>query len=112
MKKLFYFLLKRYSKTEAQRIGILDVLNSQVQSSYPEQTPYGNIYNSYIEFIVSNHTIYHNVMNNDQKSLDMIKKGLDNTYPEAIKIIKDERTGKKQKRELRRLKIKKLYKKL
>lgn len=110
MKKLFYFLLKRYSRTEAQRIGILDTLHSQVQSNYPEQTPYGNIYNAYIEFLMANHTIYCGVMDNNQATLDMIKKGLDNTFPDAISGIKYERSGKKQKRELRRMKIKKLWK--
>lgn len=110
MKKLFYFLLKRYSKTEKQRIGIFDIIHSQVQSNYPEQTAYGNLYNAYIEFLMGNHTIYCNVMNNDQASLTMIQNGLDCSFQIAIQYVKDERSGKKQKKELRISKIKKLWK--
>ena len=52
MKKLFIYLLKKYSRTEEQRVEILERLHFQVQNDYTEQTIFGNVCNSNIEFIM------------------------------------------------------------
>lgn len=48
MKRLFMYLLKRYSTTEKERIEILQVLEDNVLGDYYEQNSFGNVYNSFI----------------------------------------------------------------
>lgn len=95
MKKLFFYLLKKYSKTEEQRLYIHEFLNQQVRNEYTEQSGYGNIYNSNIEFIMANDLIRSLVEENKTKELEMIKEGLAISTEEAIKFIKNEPRRKK-----------------
>lgn len=95
MKKLFLYLLKKYSKTEEQRLEILNVLNSQVINEYTEQTIFGNVYNSNIEFIMSHDFIRTLIEENRTEELDMIKEGLKISTEEAMKYIKNEPRRKK-----------------
>lgn len=91
MKYIFYWLLKRYSHTEKQRIEILKVLDDKVSSNYSEQTMFGNVYNYFIEFVLSNSFINRCVIENDKESLKMIKSGIEKTFDETILyIIKEE----------------------
>ena len=90
MKKLFYLLLKKYSKTEAQRIKIFSVLHEQVAEEYNEQTVYGNIYNANIEFLMSNEFVVKKVKADDKISLEMIGNGLNNSYKQSLDFIKNE----------------------
>ena len=88
MKKLFLYLLKIYSKSEKQRLEILNILNEKVQDDYTEQTAYGNVYNSNIEFIMGNKFIRTLIEQDRIDELNMIKEGLTHSTEEAIKYIK------------------------
>jgi len=90
MKKLFFYLLKRYSQTEKDRIQILSKLDEQIYWTYNEQTTFGNVYNYFIEFVMSNDFIKTRVKENDKESLKIIKKGINNTFDDAIGYIKKE----------------------
>lgn len=90
MKRFFYWLLIRYSKTEKQRIKILSVLDEQVRDNYNEQTLFGNVYNYFIEFVIANPFIVKNVMLNDKETLNILKSGIYKSYDEAINYIKKE----------------------
>lgn len=91
MKRLFIYLLKKYSKSEEERLEILSILNEKVQETYTEQSVYGNIYNFYIEFIISLNVIRDLVKNDNQDHLDMIKRGIDASYEESIEWIKKDK---------------------
>ena len=90
MKKLFLFLLKMYSHTEEERIEIHKILNDQVSNRYREQTSFGNVYNSNIEFIMSNDTIRRLIENNEVEYLKMIEGGLHSSIKDAFQYIKNE----------------------
>lgn len=91
MKKLFLFLLNRYSNTEKERIQIIKVLNDKVSDNYREQTTFGNVYNSNIEFVMANEFIKKLVKENDLDSLKIIEAGLTTSYWESIGYIKNEK---------------------
>lgn len=90
MKKLFFKLLKKYSRREKGRLDILSILADNVGYEYNEQTNFGNVYNFNIEFIMSNKLIKKLVKNNDIESLKIIKRGLNKSFDEAIEFIKKE----------------------
>ena len=98
MKKLFLYLLKKYSKTEEQRLEIQEVLNEQVRNEYTEQTGFGNVYNSNIEFIMGNDLIVNLIYQNKKDELDIIERGLTESTKEAFKYIKNEPRRKKLKK--------------
>ena len=97
MKKIFLYLLKLYSKSESQRLEILNILNEKVQEEYTEQTAFGNVYNSNIEFIMSNQFIRQLIEENNPVYLNIIKNGLINSTEKAFKHIKTEPRRKKLK---------------
>jgi hypothetical protein len=68
-KKLFFYLLKQYSRTEKDRLKILSELDKNVHIEYNKQTEFGNVYNFYIEFILSNKFIKTLVKDRDSKNL-------------------------------------------
>lgn len=105
MKKLFYYFLKKYSNTEKGRLEIQSILNEQVENEYSEQTKYGNVYNSFIEFIISNNFIIELVNENDLTSLNILKNGISDNFEQGIYFIKNEKIKK-----MRRLKIRKIKK--
>lgn len=90
MKKLFLFLLRRYSNTEKERLQIIKILNDKVSNNYREQTTFGNVYNSNIEFIMANEFINKLVKENNEEFLKMIQNGLSESYWEAIEYIENE----------------------
>lgn len=90
MKKLFFYLLKKYSKTEKDRMKILSELDEGIHYTYNEQTNFGNVYNFFIEFIMSNEFIKRRVRESDETSLKMIKRGIDKSYDESIDYIKND----------------------
>ncbi len=101
MKKLFFYLLKKYSRTEKQRWAILEKLDVSIYNEYNEQTTFGNVYNFFIEFIMSNEFIKGRVLKNDKESLTILKRGITNTFDDAINQIKNEtifKDGKNKKR--------------
>jgi len=86
MKRLFLYLLRRYSKTESQRMEIYQELWYQVKEMYDEQTVFGNIYNMNIEMLMSNPFFQHCVMTNQKGYLDMMKSGLNESFDEAVQF--------------------------
>lgn len=90
MKRLFLYLLDRFSKTEKQRIKILTTLDDKISDEYSEQTPFGNVYNYFIEFAMANPFIVKLAMQNDKDSLDILKKGIEKSFDEAIVYIQKE----------------------
>tara|TARA_R110000772_G_scaffold17946_3_gene50139 strand:+ start:223906 stop:224202 length:297 start_codon:yes stop_codon:yes gene_type:complete len=98
MKKLFLYLLRKYSKTENGRLEILKELDDGVYYNYNEQTSFGNVYNYFIEFMMSNPFVYSRVVKKDTESLEILKKGINTAFDESIEIIKGDlkyRTNKK-----------------
>ncbi len=53
MKKLFFWLLKKYTRTEKQRLEVFSRLHEAVSETYSEQNQFGNLYNANIEFIMA-----------------------------------------------------------
>jgi len=98
MKKLFLYLLKKYTKTEKDRIDIIEVLNENVICEYNEQTGFGNIYNSHIEFIMGNKLIRSIIYENRAGEVDMIKGNLTSSIDAAIRFIKNEPRRQKLKK--------------
>ena len=83
MKKLFFWLLKKYTRTEKQRLEVFSRLHESVSETYSEQTPFGNVYNANIEFIMASPLIKKLVKDSRRGSsysesyeLNMIKNGL------------------------------------
>lgn len=94
MYKIFKYLLNKYANREEGRLLIFNTLHNKVIEEYSEQTPFGNVYNSYIEFILSNDTITRFVKNNDTNSIDIVKRGLNKEFDDGIKYIKTEKLKK------------------
>ena len=88
MRKLFYYLLKIYSNTEKDRLKILSKLDDEIHNDYYEQTNPGNVYNFFIEFIMSNYYIRTSLRKGDMKTLEMIKDGINDSFDEAIEWLK------------------------
>ena len=90
MKWLFNILLEKYSNTEEERREIHKTLQRKVNLNYMEQTVAGNIYNNQIEVVMSNDVICKLVKEGDEKNLEMIKRGLNKSFDEAIGYIESE----------------------
>ena len=100
-KRLFIYLLKKYTKSESDRLDVYKVLHSQVCDDYSEQSGFGNIYNAHIEFVMANPLI--NSWVDNKPEIDMIKSGIGNAYDSAIQNIKEERRNKIRRNKLSRL---------
>ena len=87
MKKLFLFLLKRYSNTEAQRMEIYRELWYKTKEEYNEQTAFGNVYNMNIEVLMSNPFFESRIMLGEKEDLQMLKQGLSNSFDESVEFI-------------------------
>ena len=90
MRRLFNYLLKKYSKTEEDRLKILSELDNSIYKEYHEQTTFGNVYNFFIEFVMANEFIKKRVSEHDTTSLDMTREGIIKAYDEALGYIKKE----------------------
>lgn len=88
MKRLFLYLLKRYTRREAGRLEVQQILQEQVENDYTEQTRYGNVYNGHIEFLMANSLVNELVKNEDRVGIIMIKQGLESAFHNAIDYIK------------------------
>jgi len=86
MKKLFLLLLKKYSKTESQRMVIYRELWYQTKSDYREANVFENINNMNIEVLMSNPFFKRRVELGDVKYLKWIKKGLEKSFDESIEL--------------------------
>lgn len=90
MKKIFLFLLKKYASTEEGRLEIYEVLHQKTCDAYNEQTPYGNVYNSNVEFVMANSFIQTLVRQNSSNSLNMIRNGMKESVELGIKHIQND----------------------
>lgn len=90
MKKLFLFLLRKYSKTEKERMEIYKELWYQVKSEYNEQTAFGNVYNMNIEVLMANPFLQSCVHTENSERVQVLKTGLNNSFDEAVDFIKKE----------------------
>ena len=89
MKRLFIYLLKKYSKNEKDRIEVLRILDEQVQNEYTEQTGFGNVYNFFSEFVLASSFTREMVNLGETDSIEVLKSGINSTFDETITIIKD-----------------------
>lgn len=87
MKKLFYLLLRHYANRESGRLEILEVLHEKVTEEYSEQTTFGNVYNYYIEFLMSNSFVKRCVREEDHRSLTLLRKGIDASFNAAMSYL-------------------------
>ena len=92
MKQLFFYLLKKYSKTEKQRLLILSKLDDTIHGEYSEQTSFGNVYNYFIEFMISNDFVKSKVLKSDTESLEILKRGIISAFDESVEIMNRELT--------------------
>lgn len=97
MKKIFFWLLNKYTRTEKQRLEVFSVLYKSVSETYYEQTQFGNVYNANIEFIMASPVIKKLVKDSRRGAshtksweIDMIKNGLSVSTEDAIEYIKKE----------------------
>ncbi len=87
MKKLFLYLLKRYSNNESQRMEIYRELWYKTKQEYDEQTAFGNVYNMNIEVLMSNPFIQNRVKQGDTEHLQMLKDGLSNSFDKSVDFL-------------------------
>lgn len=87
MKKLFFFLLRKYSKTESQRMEIHKELWYQVKDEYNEQTAFGNVYNMNIEVLMANPFFVSRVELGQDEHLRMLKQGLAASFDESVEFV-------------------------
>lgn len=91
MKRLFFWLLRNYSRTEKERLEIFEVLHEKVSENYYEQTPYGNLYNANIEFIMASPLMKTLVQEERQISIEMTKAGLQKSVSTAVEYLQNEK---------------------
>ena len=89
-KKIFLYLLKKYTKTETDRVEILKQIEVSISEEYYNQTHMGNMYNLFIEVLISNST-FKNICRyeGDDGLLDMLKVGIANSVDKSSEIVKD-----------------------
>jgi hypothetical protein len=88
--RLFLYLLRKFSKTERQRLIILKEMWAGVLREYNEQTYTGNVYNFQIEFIMSNDYIKMLSASEDEKTLDRIRASVIEGTIAGIEILNRE----------------------
>ena len=87
-KRLFLYLLKKYTKTEKGRLEVYKELNNQSCMEYHESSGFNNFYKSYLEFIMANWLVEHLVINKMDESFKNLKLGVINVLEEGIQILK------------------------
>jgi hypothetical protein len=87
MKKLFLFLLRKYSQTESQRMEIYKELWYNTKDEYNEQTSFGNVYNMNIEMLMANPFFESRVMLGQDEHLRMLKEGLAKSFDESVEFV-------------------------
>jgi hypothetical protein len=90
MKRLFLFLLRKYSNTEKQRTEIYRELWYKVKEEYNEQTAFGNVYNMNTEVLMANPFFESRVLLGREEregDLKMLKSGLADSFDESVAFI-------------------------
>ena len=98
LKKLFFFLLKKYATTDKERIAILKVINQSVCEDFYEQTVYGNIYNYFWEFLRSLELTIVTIGAYNPENIETIKRGLSQDFDGFIRYINNVASGKIKRR--------------
>lgn len=90
LKKIFFFLLRKYSNTEAERMVIYKQLWDKVCDEYSEQNAFGNVYNMNIEILLSN-PVFNKIAKGENKEyLQMLKGGLAESFDDSVDFVKKE----------------------
>ena len=92
MKRLFLFLLRKYSNTEEQRTEIYRELWYKVKEEYNEQTAFGNVYNMNTEVLMANPFFESRVLLGKDEELKMLKSGLEKSFNESVAFVLSEGT--------------------
>lgn len=92
MKRLFLFLLRKYSNTEEQRTEIYRELWYKVKEEYNEQTAFGNVYNMNTEVLMANPFFESRVLLGKDEDLKMLKSGLEKSFDESVAFVLSEGT--------------------
>lgn len=87
MKKLFLYLLRKYSTTEAERMEIYRQLWWNTKNEYNEQTSFGNVYNMNIEMLMANPFFESRVMLGEDEHLRMLKEGLAKSFDNSVEFV-------------------------
>jgi hypothetical protein len=90
LRKLFKYLLKRYSKNEKDRLEIMEELWNSVLWTYNEQTYPGNIQNMQIEILLSNPFVRYAAGSFDDATLNSIRIISSTAADKAIEFIQKE----------------------
>ena len=89
-KRIFLYLLRKFSRTEEKRLMILREMWAGVLREYNEQTYTGNVYNFQIEFIMSNDYIKMLSTSGDERTLDRIRESVIEGTIAGIEILNKE----------------------
>jgi hypothetical protein len=86
MKKLFLFLLRKYSKTESQRMEIYQELWYKTKHEYDATTAFENVYNMNTEVLMSNPFFVSRVMLGQYEDLKKLKEGLSDSFNTSVEL--------------------------
>ena len=86
MKRLFLFLLRKYSKTESQRMEIYQELWYKTKHEYNGVDAFDNMYYMNIEVLMSNPFFESRVMIGQDEHLRTLKEGLGKSFDESIEL--------------------------
>ena len=90
MFKIIIYFLKKYLGDEKFRIIVYSVLKESVVKDYSEQTPFGNVYNANIEFLMGDDLFNKLITENDSDSLRTLKSGLGNSFYTAAQYVEND----------------------
>ena len=87
MKKIFFFLLRKYSKTESQRMEIYKELwyQTKAESNFGVDA-FDNMYNMNTEVLMSNQFFFSRVVLCQDEHLRMLKEGLSKSFDESVEL--------------------------
>ena len=86
MKKIFFFQLRKYSKTESQRMEIYQELWYQTKSEYNATTAFENMRNMNIEILTSTPFFVSRVALGQYEDLKNLKEELGKSFDESIEF--------------------------
>ena len=86
MKKIFFFLLSKYSKTESQRMEIYKELWYQTKNEYDATTAFENMCNMNIEVLMSNPFFVSRVALGQYEDLKNLKEELEKSFDESVEL--------------------------
>jgi len=88
MKRLFLFLLRKYSKTESQRMEIYKELwyQTKVESNFGVDA-FDNMYNMNTEVLMSNPFFVSRVILGQDEHLRTLKEGLSKSFDESVEFV-------------------------